>query len=63
MASWGFTCKNCGHAIEHADIDDSLWNYFFPAKPVLPVEGISKTCPNCSATFTYQPVELVYERV
>jgi hypothetical protein len=62
MASWGFICKNCGLAITHAAIPDTLWNSFFPTKPDLPAEGVAKLCPNCLATATYAPHELTYER-
>jgi predicted RNA-binding Zn-ribbon protein involved in translation (DUF1610 family) len=62
MASWVFICKNCGHALAHSAIADNLWNYYLPSRPVLPTEGISKVCPQCSATFTYRAHELTYEK-
>jgi hypothetical protein len=63
MASWSFFCKRCGDIIKHAEIPDTLWNSYYPAKPELPADGAIKRCRHCSATFTYQPYELVYERV
>jgi hypothetical protein len=46
--------------IAHTPIDDTLENYYFPARPELPVEGVVITCPNCSTTSTYAKQELVY---
>jgi hypothetical protein len=62
MARWVFSCRNCGQLLEHAVIPDTLANFYFPAKPVLPDEGISKVCQNCSGAFTYSSNELFYER-
>jgi hypothetical protein len=61
MASWSFTCKNCGHPIEQSKIPDTLWNYFFPVKPDLPGGGVSKKCPNCLEIFTYTSHDLIYQ--
>jgi hypothetical protein len=36
MANWALNCKACGRSFTFADIEDTLENYFLPAKPLFP---------------------------
>jgi hypothetical protein len=61
MANWGLTCKGCGKSFPYSEIsEDTLVDYYLPAKPELPHEGTERECPNCKAKFTYRKSELIY---
>jgi hypothetical protein len=47
MARWVFTCKNCFKIVPHAEIGDTLTDFFFPKKPEIPSEGLETECPQC----------------
>jgi predicted RNA-binding Zn-ribbon protein involved in translation (DUF1610 family) len=60
MASWGITCVSCNKQFAQFDIEDTLENHFFPAKPNFAEGGKEFECPNCGHKATYQRTELVY---
>jgi hypothetical protein len=62
MARWVFTCKNCYKIVPHAEIGNTLTDYFFPKKPEVPSEGQELECPECKTKSTYHQNELWYER-
>jgi phage FluMu protein Com len=61
LAHWTFRCKNCNKSFQFAEIEDTLDNYYFPAKPDMPAEGLRQKCPHCAAEHSYQSMDLVYE--
>jgi hypothetical protein len=61
MASWRLTCKGCGETFRYSEINENtLVDYFLPAKPEIGPEGVEHECPNCKARFVYQRNELTY---
>jgi hypothetical protein len=62
MARWVFTCKNCYKVFPHAEIGDTLADYFLPKKPEISSEGQELECPDCKTKSIYQQNELWYER-
>jgi hypothetical protein len=61
MPSWALTCKRCGEVFMYSEISETLADYFIPAKPEFPPEGLECECPNCKAKSTYQLNELTYQ--
>jgi hypothetical protein len=62
MPSWGLTCKGCGDIFRYSEIsENTLVDYFLPAKPEFPARGVERECPSCKAKFTYQKSELMYQ--
>jgi hypothetical protein len=62
MARWVFTCKYCSRVVPHAEIGNTLVDYFFPKKPEVSTEGLERECPECKTKYVYQQNELWYER-
>jgi hypothetical protein len=62
MARWVFTCKNCSKVVPHAEIGNTLVDYFLPKKPEVSTEGLEMECPECKTKYVYQQNELWYER-
>jgi hypothetical protein len=60
MANWGLKCKHCGVIFAHSRIGETLVDYFMPAKPEFPPEGLERECPNCKTKCTYWQNELRY---
>jgi ssDNA-binding Zn-finger/Zn-ribbon topoisomerase 1 len=62
MAAWGLGCPNCNKQFAQFQIEDedTLENYFFPAKPDFPEDGKKFECPNCGHKATCQRNNLVY---
>jgi hypothetical protein len=59
MSNWALKCKVCGNPFTFAEIEDTLENFFLPARLVVPREGVLQ-CPFCLTKLTYLPTELVY---
>jgi predicted RNA-binding Zn-ribbon protein involved in translation (DUF1610 family) len=62
MARWVFECSNCGSAIHHSSIPDTLESFYFPARPIIDVEGASMTCPDCGVTDIYSQEQLRFRQ-
>ncbi len=60
MSNWALKCKQCGSPFTFAEIEDTLENYFLPARPVLPKEGLLQECPSCLTKLSYLSTELIY---
>ncbi len=60
MSNWGLKCRECGHSFTFAEIEDTLENYFLPARPQFPEEGLLRECPYCLTKVTYFRNELTY---
>jgi predicted RNA-binding Zn-ribbon protein involved in translation (DUF1610 family) len=58
MARWVFECSNCGSAIHHSKIPDTLESFYFPVRPTIAEEGVSMTCPDCGTTDVYSQEHL-----
>ena len=63
MASWALRCPNCHSMFTHAPVEDTLENFYIPAKPTFPVGGKSLDCPHCGHTHRYQEIDLIYQAV
>jgi DNA-directed RNA polymerase subunit RPC12/RpoP len=62
MASWMLDCTNCQKPFQHSEIEDTLINRYFPAKPKFPESGAAFRCPHCGHQATYQQHHLTYSR-
>jgi hypothetical protein len=60
MANWELKCEQCGRSFTFAEIEDTLENYYLPARPNFPNEGLSLECPHCLTKFTYFRNDLAY---
>jgi hypothetical protein len=60
MAIWVLLCKRCGQTFAYCEISESLLDYFFPKKPVIPPDGVERQCPACKAKLIYQQYELMF---
>jgi hypothetical protein len=59
MPHWAIVCVICKTAFKSWDIDDrSLSNFFFPAKPVFPINGLVARCPKCGHGDRYSVLDL-----
>jgi DNA-directed RNA polymerase subunit RPC12/RpoP len=61
MASWALRCPNCNTTFTHALVEDTLANFYFPAKPTFPVGGKTLDCPHCGHNHLYQETDLIYQ--
>lgn len=61
MASWVLKCKNCRVVFTHSQISNTLADYYIPARPQFPPEGLERECPTCKVKSTYQQHELMYQ--
>jgi len=48
--------------VPHAEIGNTLVDYFLPKKPEVSTEGLEMECPECKTKYVYQQNELWYER-
>ena len=55
-------CKRCGEILAYSEVGNTLEDYYFPAKPDVPAEGIVCECPTCKCKFPYQQYELICTR-
>jgi DNA-directed RNA polymerase subunit RPC12/RpoP len=62
MASWALKCSNCGEMFTHSPIPDDITNYFWPAKPSFPQDGMKLDCPHCGQNANYQASDLTYQK-
>jgi DNA-directed RNA polymerase subunit RPC12/RpoP len=61
MASWGLRCPNCNSTFTHSQVEDTLANFYIPAKPTFPVGGETLDCPHCGHNHLYQETDLIYQ--
>jgi hypothetical protein len=62
MARWVLRCPNCSQTFVYAEIEDTLANYFSPAKPKFPESGQTLTCTHCGRESLFQRTELSYQK-
>jgi ribosomal protein L32 len=54
MPHWVPGCPNCKSDLDIWKIPDtSIVEFFLPSKPVLPVDGLARRCPNCGHDGVY----------
>jgi hypothetical protein len=62
MARWILRCPDCSRTFVHSEIEDTLANYFFPAKPNFPKDGQTLTCTHCGKESLFQRTDLTISR-
>jgi DNA-directed RNA polymerase subunit RPC12/RpoP len=60
MPYWALHCEKCRRKFDHAEIADSVENFYLAPKPPFPPGGSEIECPNCHHKAIYQRVELTY---
>jgi DNA-directed RNA polymerase subunit RPC12/RpoP len=62
MTNWVLRCPNCSKKFVHSKIEDTLANYFLPAKPKFSKGGQRLTCSHCGKESLFQQTDLTYEK-
>jgi hypothetical protein len=60
MPIWVLVCAGCNADFRVWKIDNSIASFFFPKKPVFPVDGIVAPCSKCGRDGIYHSKDLRY---
>jgi hypothetical protein len=64
MARWVLNCPQCEAEFTHSKIGDQrLVDYYLPAKPGFPKEGLAMECPNCHKSSVFYRHQLAYRPI